>query len=76
VLGQLIAMNANVRDCAFQIAVVYAGLGEPDNALDWLETAVRTRQAAAPFAVLEYRFHSLRQSPRFGGLIRQLGLAM
>jgi len=76
VLGQLIAMNANVRNCAFQIAVVYAGLGETDNALDWLETAVRTRQAAAPFAVLEYRFQSLRQSPRFRALIQQLGLPM
>ena len=76
VLGQLIAMNTNVRNCAFQIAVVYAGLGEPDMALDWLETAVRTRQAAAPFAVLEYRFQSLRQSPRFRALIQQLGLPM
>ena len=28
VLGQLLAMNTNVRNCAFQIAIVYAGLGE------------------------------------------------
>ena len=76
VLRRLIAMNTNVRNCAFQISVVYAGMGEQDIALEWLETAVLTHQAAAPFAVLEYRFHSLRQSPRFRSLIQQLGLPM
>ena len=76
VLGQLLAMNANLRNCAFQIAIVYAGLDESDKALDWLETAVRTRQAAVPRAGLEYRFESLRQSPRFRALIRQIGLPM
>ena len=76
VLRRLIAMNTNVRNCAFQIAVVYAGMGEQDIALDWLETAVLTHQAAAPFAVIEYRFQSLRQSPRFRALIQQLGLPM
>ena len=76
VLRRLIAMNTNVRNCAFQIAVIYAGMGEEDIALDWLETAVLTHQAAAPLAVLEYRFHSLRQSPRFRALIQQLGLPM
>ena len=75
-LGQLLAMNANLRNCAFQIAIVYAGLGESDKALDWLETAVRTRQAAVPLTGLEYRFRSLRQSPRFRALIRQIGLLM
>ena len=76
VLGQLLAMNTNLRNCAFQIAIVYAGLDESDKALDWLETAVRTRQAAVPRAVLEYRFQSLRQSPRFRALIQQIGLPM
>jgi tetratricopeptide (TPR) repeat protein len=76
VLRQLIAMNSNVRNCAFQIAVVYTGMGEQDIALDWLETAIRTHQAAAPFAVLEYRFQSLRQFPRFRAMIQQLGLPM
>ena len=48
-------------------------MGEQDIALDWLETAIRTHQAAAPFAVLEYRFQSLRQFPRFRAMIQQLG---
>jgi hypothetical protein len=51
-------------------------MGEEDIALDWLEAAVLTHQAAAPLAVLEYRFHSLRQSPRFRALIQELGLPM
>ena len=76
VLRQLIAMNTNVRNCAFQIAIVYAGLDEREIALDWLETAILTRQAAAPFAILEYRLQSLRQSSRFRAMIQQLGLPM
>ncbi|MGH9631173.1 MAG: tetratricopeptide repeat protein, partial [Bryobacteraceae bacterium] len=37
IVGRLERMNATVRNCAFQVAVVYAGLGEHDRALDWLE---------------------------------------
>lgn len=67
-------MNANVRNCAFQVAVVYAGLGENDRALDWLERAWRTHQVHFPFAVVEYRFRDLRQHPRFRQLISRIKL--
>lgn len=67
-------MNANVRNCAFQVAVVYAGLGEHDRALDWLERAWRTRQMHFPFAAVEPRFRDLRDHPRFRDLLARAGL--
>jgi tetratricopeptide (TPR) repeat protein len=65
IASQLEDMNARVRNCAFQVAVVYSGLQQHDTAIDWLEQAYRTKQAALPSTAIEYRFHSLRQHPRF-----------
>jgi tetratricopeptide (TPR) repeat protein len=71
---QLERLNATVRNCAFQVAVVYAGLGEDDLALAWLERAWRTRQVHFPFAVVESRFYGLRNHPRFRELVGRAGL--
>jgi tetratricopeptide (TPR) repeat protein len=67
-------ITTNVRNCAFQVAVVYAGLGEHDRALDWLERAWRTRQMHFPFAAVEPRFRDLRENPRFRELLARAGL--
>lgn len=74
VLQKLITMNTEVRNCAFQVAVVYAGLGDYDRALDWLERAVSTRQMHAPFLTVEPRFEPLRSSHRFRTLLGRVGL--
>lgn len=76
VLRRLMELNSRVRNCAFQIAVVYAGLGEKDCALDWLERAYQTRQMHVPFMTVEYRFSPLRNHERFRAIVRQLGLRM
>lgn len=73
IAARLERINATVRNCAFQIAVVYAGLGEEKTALDWLETAWRTRQARFPFAAAEYRFRRFHQNPRFLELLSRTG---
>ena len=67
-------MNSTVRNCAFQVAVVYAGLGEDERALDWLETAWRTRQTHFPFAAAEYRLRKLHQNTRFRELLKKAGM--
>ncbi|MFN0104402.1 MAG: TPR end-of-group domain-containing protein [Bryobacteraceae bacterium] len=74
VASQLEKMNSMVRNCAFQVAVVYAGLGENELALDWLEKAWRTRQAHFPFASVEFRFRNFHQNPRFKELLNRAGL--
>jgi serine/threonine-protein kinase len=67
-------MNSTVRNCSYQVAVVYAGLGENDLALDWLERAWTTHQVHFPFAAVESRFRELRSNPRFQQLIGRVGL--
>lgn len=74
IVAQLENINATVRNCAFQIAMVYAGMGEDERALEWLETAWRTRQAHFPFAAAEYRFRKYHQNPRFRVLLDRVGL--
>jgi tetratricopeptide (TPR) repeat protein len=69
ILQRLETLNATRRNCAFQVAVVYAGLGDDDRALDWLERAWRTRQVHFPFAVVEPRLRDLRKHPGFRELI-------
>jgi hypothetical protein len=69
---QLEDMNGNVRNCAFQVAVVYVGLRRYDVALDWLEKAWRTHQVHFPFARVEPRFRELHDKPRFKELIARV----
>jgi tetratricopeptide (TPR) repeat protein len=74
VVQRLEQINVTRRNCAFQVAMVFAGLGEDERALDWLERAWRTRQSHFPFAVVEPRFRALRNHPRFQELLAKAGL--
>lgn len=74
VAHQLEDINSRIRNCAFQVAVVYAGMGEHNRALNWLEQAWKTRQAYFPFAAIEYRLKPLHQYPRFHDLLSRIGL--
>jgi tetratricopeptide (TPR) repeat protein len=74
VIQRLERTNSTLRNCAFQIAVVYAGLGEHDRALDWLERAWRTHQVHFPFAAVESRFRELHKYPRFQQLLDKVKL--
>jgi tetratricopeptide (TPR) repeat protein len=74
VAAQLEKMNSTVRNCAVQVAMVYAGLGEDELALDWLERAWHTRQTHFPFTAAGYRFGKFHQNPRFKEILNRVGL--
>ena len=59
----------------FDIAVVYAGLGENDRALEWLGKATEDRSLEMIFLKVDPRFDGLRGMGRFGELLRRVGLA-
>jgi pentatricopeptide repeat protein len=61
---------------AYQIALVYAGLGEETQALNWLETAVEQHSNLNLMTVnVEQRFDAVGSTPRFAELVRRVGLS-
>jgi tetratricopeptide (TPR) repeat protein len=59
---------------AFGIALIYVGLGEPDQAIDWLEKGVSQREPFLLFLKVDPNFDSLRAEPRFKALLQRIGL--
>jgi TolB-like protein/DNA-binding winged helix-turn-helix (wHTH) protein/Flp pilus assembly protein TadD len=55
------------------IALIYVGLGDPDQAMSWLEKGYEARFKAS--ILLRPAFDSLRSDARFKELLRRVGLA-
>jgi TolB-like protein/Tfp pilus assembly protein PilF len=58
----------------YEVAAIYAGLGQKDRALTGLESAVRAFAHSTLWMKADYRFESLRGDARFAGLLRSVGL--
>ena len=58
----------------YEIALVYAGLGERNEALKWLEEAYKAHDEGLTHLKIDPCLDPLRSDPRFGGLLRQVGL--
>lgn len=59
---------------AYNIAVVHAGLGEKEAALDWLVKAYHHRDVWLVWLKVNPRFDSLHSEPRYTDLMRRVGL--
>ncbi|MFQ5864552.1 MAG: protein kinase [bacterium] len=59
---------------AYNLAVIYAGLGDKDQAFKWLEKACGERFSWLVFLKVEPIFDSLRSDPRFTVLLQKMGL--
>lgn len=59
----------------YLIVLVYAGLGENDQAFDWLEKSYDNRCGWLAWLRVDPKLDSLRPDPRFHDLLRRLGLA-
>jgi hypothetical protein len=57
---------------AFDVALVYAGLGENDQAFTWLDKAVDDRSLG--FEWMHTTVNGLRRDPRFEKLGQRVGL--
>lgn len=58
----------------FDIALIYAALGEKDTAFTWMEKAVEERSTWLVYSKWEPRLDPLRSDPRFQDLLRRIGL--
>lgn len=59
---------------AHDVAMIFAGLGDPDRALRYLDEAVTRREADALNIKMEFAWQSLRSDARFQALLRRSGL--
>ncbi|MEZ4587977.1 MAG: hypothetical protein R2909_16490 [Gemmatimonadales bacterium] len=57
---------------SFEVATAYAGLGDADRAIRWLERAYQERSHSMPFLPTDPRFDSLRDDPRFQRLMTRV----
>jgi serine/threonine protein kinase/Flp pilus assembly protein TadD len=58
----------------YDIAIIYIGLGERDEAFKWLGQACQERNGFLVFLKVDPIFESLRTDPRFADLLRCVGL--
>jgi serine/threonine-protein kinase len=74
-LHALHAASARRHVAAYYFAVVHAGLGENDEALDWLEKVYEERHVGALSLKMEPEFDGLHREPRFKALLGKVGLS-
>ena len=72
ILSDMLARNEHNASAESNIALIYVGLGDPDQAMAWLEKAYESR--FNPSILLRPTFDPLRADPRFQDLRRRLGL--
>jgi serine/threonine-protein kinase len=56
----------------YGFALIHIGLGENEEALEWLERACQDRNGMMAFLQVEPRFDPLRDDPRFQDLLRRM----
>jgi serine/threonine-protein kinase len=74
ILNELRARSTQTYVSAFYLALVYAGLGMRDQALEQLEKAVEERQPYLAGLNVEPPFLRLHDDPRFQTIVRRIGI--
>lgn len=59
----------------YEIALIYAGLGDSRNAFKWLDDAYRAHDVGLVYLKVDPCLDSLRTDPRFEDLVHRVGLA-
>jgi serine/threonine-protein kinase len=74
VLAELQSFPMNRDVSPFYLAMIYAGLGEKDQTLTWLESACEERYNWAVWLRTDPMFGDLHNTPSFTAMLRQIGL--
>lgn len=75
ILAELTSMSAQRYVGSSDFAFVNTGLGEREQAIQWLERACQEHDSHIPFLHVDPRLASLRPHPRFQALLKRAGLA-
>ena len=71
-IQKLVDGSANNRVGTFEVAAVYAGLGEKDRAFEWLQRAYKVHDSEMCYLKSDPRLDPLRSDPRFQALLRRM----
>jgi hypothetical protein len=72
-LARMHGLAASRYVTPYAVALVHAGLGETDEAFQWLSRAVDDRAHWLVWLSLDPRFANLRSDPRFGATLARIG---
>jgi len=70
----LVARSKTTYVSPWQIGTLYTRAGKNDEALDWLEKAYLARDQNMPYLGVDPIFDTLRDDPRYQGLLRKMNL--
>ena len=73
-LAELREMSRRGYVSPANLALVYAGLNQPEETLAALELSCRERSNWIPYLRIDPRFNTLRSNPRFIQIVRQVGV--
>ena len=74
ILDELKELSERKYVSPYGLALICAGLGEKDQALEWLEKGYQKRAGFLIYLGRQPQFDALRSDPRFVDLLRRLGL--
>jgi tetratricopeptide (TPR) repeat protein len=75
ILDQLKRLSKQRFVYAYGVALVYVGLGDKDQAFQWLEKSLQDHEARINRLKVDPLFDSVRSDPRYADLIRRIGLS-
>jgi tetratricopeptide (TPR) repeat protein len=73
-VNELIGIARHRYVSAYSVAIIFATLGEKDQAFNWLEKGYQERATKMAFLKIEPCFDGIRSDPRFADLVRRVGL--
>src|SRR5215472_16200272 len=76
VIEHLREMSVHEYVPPYNIAVIYAGLGEKDEAFVWLDRAYQERSYLITYLTVDERLDKLHSDPRFDQLVGRVGLPL
>jgi hypothetical protein len=75
ILDQLKQLSTQRFVYAYGIALVYVGLGDKDQAFQWLEKSFQDHEARINRLKVDPLFDSVRSDARYADLIHRIGLS-
>ena len=74
VLAEVTKQASEHYVCPYEVATIYAGLGDKASTLEWLKKGLQERADCMPWARSDPKLDTLRADPQFKEVMRAMGL--